>query len=189
MEGKNLTRQCRRCGSPIPLARTATKAIYCSFACKVEADHLHRKEVRKSKRPVRHCKQCGREVPRDKISRAVFCTNKCGYDWKNRERYYSDPAAHKEKTTRWREKNRERVCIYTTKLSAARRAKQRSAVPAWLDRADLFWVEYYHRAAKDLGLTVDHIVPIKGRDRSGLHVWWNMQLLSRSRNAAKGNRA
>lgn len=38
------------------------------------------------------------------------------------------------------------------------------------------------------GMTVDHVVPLNGRNVSGLHVFWNLQLLSPSANAAKGNR-
>jgi hypothetical protein len=68
---------------------------------------------------------------------------------------------------------------------AARRARQRQATPAWADRGKL--VSIYLRA-RELGLTVDHIVPLKGKNVSGLHVPYNLRTISLAANVAKGNR-
>jgi hypothetical protein len=47
-------------------------------------------------------------------------------------------------------------------------------------------LEFYHNTPKSL--SVDHIIPLQGRFVSGLHVSWNLQYLSISKNSSKGNR-
>lgn len=68
---------------------------------------------------------------------------------------------------------------------ARSRAAVRVATPPWADRAEIRKV--YARAAA-LGMTVDHIHPLRGANVCGLHVPWNLQLLSHSANASKSNK-
>ena len=68
---------------------------------------------------------------------------------------------------------------------SVRRKKLRQATPPWADKAALRSV---YKEALRLGLTVDHIVPVRGKNVSGLHVPWNLQLLTLSENSRKRNK-
>lgn len=68
---------------------------------------------------------------------------------------------------------------------AARRAGLNKATPPWVDRAELRRI---YEFAADMGRQVDHIHPLKGKNFCGLHVPWNLQLLTATENATKGNR-
>lgn len=68
---------------------------------------------------------------------------------------------------------------------AAYKAAKILATPPWADNQAIY--ELYDVATR-LGLEVDHIVPLRGDDVCGLHVHWNLQLLTREENAMKSNR-
>jgi len=63
----------------------------------------------------------------------------------------------------------------------------------WLNTGQAFEMECIYKycaSLRRIGLDyeVDHIVPLQGKTVSGLHVPWNLQILSASENASKGNR-
>lgn len=66
-----------------------------------------------------------------------------------------------------------------------RRALKARAIPQW---AGLEAIKALHKKAKELGLEVDHIVPLNSPIVCGLHCEANMQLITRLENIKKGNR-
>jgi hypothetical protein len=78
-------------------------------------------------------------------------------------------------------------------LSAKRRAAKLNQTPKWLTKDQLKQMEHYYETAKWVesilgeSIVVDHIIPVQGKNVSGLHVPWNLQLLTREDNARKGN--
>ena len=70
-------------------------------------------------------------------------------------------------------------------INAARRARKRMAMPSWVDRQALAAI--YAEAAIH-NLVVDHIIPLTHPLVCGLHVPWNLQLLTAGANYIKGNR-
>ena len=118
----------------------------------------------------------------------------------NRERENARAAAwveaNKERSREikraWRERNPEADGAYYRRNKErsyahrdAYRRRCRQAMPAWVDRKEILAI---YREAKRLGLSVDHIMPLKGVNFSGLHVPWNLQLMPLSENVRKGNR-
>lgn len=75
--------------------------------------------------------------------------------------------------------------------SAARRAGIERATPRWADRSAIKKVyEECIRLSRETGIRheVDHIVPLKGKKVSGLHVHWNLRPIPAATNRAKSNR-
>ena len=99
--------------------------------------------------------------------------------------YYT---ANREKATsrarKYRAANPERGRATRNAYAAWRRAAKRKATPAWVDHREL---EAIYKEASASGLTVDHIIPLKHEKVCGLHVPWNLQLLTASENCRKHN--
>lgn len=95
--------------------------------------------------------------------------------------------AHKAKTAEWVKRNIARVTAKTT----LRRLKVAGATPPWADVAAIraFYLDA-NRLSRETGVPheVDHIVPIKGEYVCGLHVHWNLQVLTRAENRSKANK-
>jgi hypothetical protein len=69
-------------------------------------------------------------------------------------------------------------------IRAKRRASQLQRTVPWADLKAI--KEFYKNCPK--GYVVDHIIPLQGKNVSGLHVLNNLQYLTASENASKGNK-
>lgn len=124
--------------------------------------------------------------------------------WK-RSRYAEDPekfraefrawrAANPEKAKAavkaWARENPDRVKAQTAKY----RACKLNRTPCWLRPEHKAAIVEIYECARLLELLmgepyeVDHIVPLQGKLVSGLHVPWNLQILTASENSRKGNK-
>lgn len=77
---------------------------------------------------------------------------------------------------------------------AIRRALKLQRTPKWLTTEHYFEIRTWYELAKELQwlseakLHVDHIVPLSGKNVSGLHVPWNLQILPQPDNNKKTNK-
>jgi hypothetical protein len=95
----------------------------------------------------------------------------------------------RESNLRWRRAHPERSGVDR----AMRRAAKLQRTPPWLTKEHKRDIVAIYRAARVLSAKtgedyhVDHIVPLRGRTVSGLHVPWNLQVLRATDNMRKSN--
>ena len=177
----------------------------CCSKCNVEKPYeMFTKEKSVSDGFSRWCKSCKKEY------KTVWYQNNTELERaKASQRHYESYEKNKErkikKAHKWQTENRERYreiakkCYEKTKhkkfaWQALARAAKRNAVPKWVDgqlKQDIqkFYVEARAKT-KETGINyeVDHIVPLMGDNVCGLHVPWNLRVITRFENRSKANR-
>lgn len=119
-----------------------------------------------------------------------YLDNKESISERASKKYKDNPEKAKQRARTWRIENRDRhnaSCMqrYLSKIQA---------VPPWLSEfMQLGIAEFYSKAKMLSELTgvpheVDHIVPIRGKLVCGLHVPWNLQVITESANCSKKNK-
>jgi 5-methylcytosine-specific restriction endonuclease McrA len=145
-----------------------------------------------------YCKECN-----SKITKQHYLDNKDKVDKRNKE--YNKK--HKEKivaySKQWYENNKdlvlERCSLHYKHNKGSYRAKDRKRqlskllrTPSWADFERI--KSYYNVCAffnEINGYTkyhVDHIIPLQGKNVSGLHVHTNLQIIPAKENLSKGNK-
>ena len=107
------------------------------------------------------------------------------YYQKNKEKYTQYYKDNKDHRNQLRKNNREANPEKAKLESSIYSSRLRKQTPKWADKNRL--KDIYIQAKKE-NLTVDHIIPLKGKNVSGLHVPENLQLLTKSENCRKYNR-
>lgn len=110
------------------------------------------------------------------------------------ERSESSRQKHNAATSRWVARNKTAYRKKQNTFNAARKAYQRQATPSWLSaehkKQTAFFYSERDRLTKETGIRmqVDHIIPLRGKNVSGLHVPWNLQVLPAKDNNRKSNK-
>ena len=163
------------------------------------------------------CNKCGEtkllsEFHKDSHKKGGLCTlcKCCKRDNTNTWRALN-PEKDKANSAEWYHKNKhdpelkERMAFNNRKwrkdnphLNAAKEARRRAsklkATPTWLMPEHHAHIKRTYKLAKTLeDITgdkyhVDHIIPLQGNEVCGLHVPWNLQVVSASLNLSKSNK-
>lgn len=101
--------------------------------------------------------------------------------------YNSNKELVKQRAMEWKTKNK-----YKHNMSCMVRYTQKmNACPSWVDKDQ---IRVFYKIAACLQKVhgvkyhVDHIVPLQGINVSGLHVPWNLQVITASENCSKRNK-
>lgn len=109
---------------------------------------------------------------------------------REKESYLRNFAARQQRGRDWRAANASTVSAY----AAERRAAKAQRTPPWLTDEQRALIATAYEIANLLTLAtgvlhhVDHIVPLRGKTVSGLHVPWNLQCLTATENLSKSNK-
>jgi hypothetical protein len=131
---------------------------------------------------ARHCKQCDRARYRAyyAVNKAKVLLNKAKYQSEN-------PEKHQKYNKKHYNNNK---ASYRRRDMAAQICRKRQT-PSWLSKAyiaEMDGIYEFCQVLKCFGeFQVDHILPVRGKEISGLHVPWNLQVLTRRENVKKSN--
>lgn len=119
-------------------------------------------------------------------SQCKACMNERAKAWQSAN--YERAAAN---TKRWRKDNYDQWRERNDAANRRRWAAIKAQTPPWADLKKIEAVYAAARALREAGhdAEVDHIVALQGVDASGLHVHWNLQIVTRKQNLQKRNRS
>lgn len=175
---------CGRCGKPFRRLRrrgNMTQCSKCTNALRVQAWHL-----------------ANPHKPRGKPSKEV--QNRYAKSEKGKQRgregalrfyhKHKDDPVMREKFRAVCRRNYSRHSDAYKQRAVERKAYVKRAMPPWANReaiADVYRQAREMTAATGIKYTVDHIVPLRAKHVSGLHVPHNLQILTLSENCSKRN--
>lgn len=100
------------------------------------------------------------------------------------------PEEQRQYRNRWKALN----VVQVLADNKARRRKHREATPPWLTRKQKSEIRQLYQIAITMSKTtgeqyvVDHIIPLRGEGVCGLHVPWNLRVVTREENLKKSNK-
>lgn len=175
-----------------------------SHECKLCRSRRSKESANKNKHSKREYNQKYYLANKDKIkekAKEYYLSNKEDVLEKTYVYYYNNREKIIEYKTEYRKANKDKIVEYrrnskhkSAAMSAKRRARKALRTPKWLTKEDFLKIEDLYEEARrlthDTGILhhVDHIVPLKGDGVSGLHVPYNLQILTYKDNLQKSNK-
>lgn len=108
---------------------------------------------------------------------------------KNKEWSQKYPDKRNTYTAKWRKANKP----HKAALERIRKTQRKEATPKWLTPEQKKKILWYYQIAdllrkQGIDCQVDHVIPLMGKDVCGLHVPWNLMVITKEENTRKGNR-
>ena len=131
------------------------------------------------------------EKPKSEASKAAGRR----YYEKNKEAVKARANARpKSEVTRYKRMHKERNPDYYKALTSVRKRRHRNATPRWLTTGQKLAIRNLYLQAMELTritgerYVVDHIVPLISDEVCGLHVPWNLRVITQEENLKKSNK-
>lgn len=145
---------------------------------------LHTYVVTSSKTSLRGCPECRKAY-------------EYGYVRKNRQKMLLNSnnwkAANPDKVKETQKLYRINSSNKVNAKNKKRQCAKLNRTPSWLTIEQVIEMQHFYKIAKNLTqiqgirFEVDHIIPINGVNVSGLHVPWNLQVITKTANIKKSN--
>lgn len=189
--------------SSLPKTRAEAKATGAKYYFTGEPCKHGHVAARKTKGSCLDCLKVEWEEGKTKRATYFAAYNKSAAGQTAKQRYYEAnkdrvkakaQARPEEDKRRYRGKWAEENVIVVRAFTKARRRKHRLATPTWLSEVQFKNIRAIYEQAIALSRTtgmpyvVDHIIPLQHDEVCGLHVPWNLRVITRAENAAKSNK-
>lgn len=184
--------------------------------CKIKKElNLFSSDKKKKDGKNLYCKECinfsskkwrdDNPDKRNKIVERWKVKNKEKIKEQQRNYYNKNSEKRKQANKKWKETNKEKIRVdnrnwkkensdLINSINAKRKAIKKRATPPWLTEEHYMEIRLYYKQAQELtkntGIKheVDHIVPLQGKNVRGLHVPWNLQVITAKENNKWNNR-
>lgn len=144
------------------------------------------------------CAECDRLRGQRHADKVLIASKR----WNNRNKdrmdeYRKDFYSNPDRKQSFLNKCKEYRQTHKSKYAAhcrTRQARKLNATPSWLSELDTQHIETMYEHAQRLTIetgtayVVDHIVPLQGINVCGLHVPWNLNVITAQANASKHNK-
>jgi hypothetical protein len=160
---------------------------------------------------MKTCKDCNQEKNLSDFYKAKTCKDghhsycKTCHNIRTKNKYYEKHAENRVRLSKYYEDNHEKEKAarrehYQKNKSMylfnfyKREERLKEATPTWLTDLMLSEIKQLYKQRQELSEStgieyhVDHIVPIQGENVCGLHVPWNLQIITAEENLKKSNK-
>lgn len=194
-------KRCNKCNTekePTEFHKHSSSADGKGYMCKICHNASHREWRKANPGKARESGKRRYLLNPDKqkeLSRKHYRLNSTLHNEQRKNRVKQNPEKYKrihgKANAKWKKENPGKW----NAIAAKYRASKYKATPKWLTDSHWEEIEELYMLAQELAwlnngevFAVDHIVPLQGKNVSGLHVPWNLQLLPKVLNSSKGNR-